>query len=647
MATLVSPGVSVTIIDNSFYVPASAPTVPLIFLATRADKKQPDGVTPATGVSESGVVRTITSISTSTTMYGVPYFRTDTSGNQLHGDARNEYGLFALNQFLSQGNVAYVVRADVDLADADATTLVGGTPAFSGAGNGTLTGFTVNQATAQAEVWTITCTSPAAWAASHAYTAGNTINVNGNVYTCTTSGTSALANSNVAWAATTAYTLNEIINVAGVAYKCTVAGTSGSTAPTWPGSGTVTDGTVTWTFVGANTVFPNSPSTSTIYADGTASWQYTPSAAAIFSVSGFASGPQPNAAYTGSLYNNGLISFTINNGNVPFAAGDTFQVVITSQTVSNPLGNNDAAKRVTITTALNAQINGNQDVRSDLYEYNLILCPGYPECVSELSALNDSINDEAFIIADVPNNLAPEDVATWALTNARVSDNSVAYYFPNCMSTNLDGSSVFVAASGTALYVYAYSDNVAEVWFPPAGPRRGLTSNIQDIGYVMGTLGTATTFTSTPLNQGQRDVLYQTPNSINPIPYFPGSGIMVFGQKTSQSVASALDRVNVMRLVTKIKRDLRKAAFAYLFELNDDQTRSSFSQMVTSYLNDIMVRRGLYDFVVLCDESNNTSTVIDGNELVCQVAISPERAIEFIYIPITVDSAGDTTIVNN
>ena len=100
MTTLVSPGVSVTIIDESFFIPAQAPTVPLIFIATADEKLRPDGITPAAGTFESNVVRTVTSVKQSTDLYGIPRFIQDSSGNQFHGDARNEYGLFALNQFL-------------------------------------------------------------------------------------------------------------------------------------------------------------------------------------------------------------------------------------------------------------------------------------------------------------------------------------------------------------------------------------------------------------------------------------------------------------------------------------------------------------------------------------------------------------------
>jgi hypothetical protein len=520
MPTLVSPGVSVTIIDESFYIPASAPTVPLFFIATRADKKQPDGVTDAPYVKEYSVVRTITSLSASVQGYGVPYFRRDSSLNELHGDCRNEYGLFALNQFLGVANRAYVVRANVDLADAPVTTLSGAISGPTGTGNGTLTGLSVNQSTAVAELWTLTA-----------------------------------------------------IN------------------------------------------------------------------ATTFSVTGAVSGATANAT-VGVPYNNGILAFTINAGGTAFVASDAFTVNVTSATVSDPLGANDAAKRVTIVTALQAVINSNQDVRSDYYEYNLILCPGYHETMDELLSLNLSINEEAFVVADCPFDKTPEDTATWSLTNQRQRSANIAYYYPHGLASNLDGRNVFVAASGIALRTYAYSDNVAEVWFPPAGLRRGVVTGVADTGYVTGTLGTATTFVSAPLNQGQRDVLYEFFKNVNPIVFFPGRGIVIWGQKTSYSAASALDRVNVMRMLIKIKRDLRKSGMVFIFEINDQITRDSLKLMVDNYLADIMARRGLYDFVTLCDATNNTPVRIDRNEMWCDIALKPAKAVEFLYIPIRVLSTG-------
>jgi len=524
MTVLVSPGTSVTLVNESYYIPATAPTVPLFFIATRADKKQADGITAAPGSLEHSVVRTITSLNQSVSTYGVPKFRTDNSGAQLHGDCRNEYGVMALNQALTILSRAYVVRADVDLADADIITYVSTVPAPGvNTGTGTISVPVVNQAAGIDQVWTLT-----------ALDANN------------------------------------------------------------------------------------------------------------FTVSGFISGAQ-SPLVVGTPYNNGLVSFTITSGGTPFIIGDAFTFTVSHTTTINPLGANDAAKRATIVTALRAEINSNQDVRSEIYEYNLILCPGYYEVAGELLNLNLDLNEEAFVISDCPFNKSPEDTQVWSGGVERENSQNIAYYYPNAMASNLDGVEVFCAASGVALKTIAYSDSVSEVWYPPAGERRGLVSGVSNVGYVTGTLGTATTFVSTPLNQGQRDILYETATAtgrINIIPIFPGKGILVFGQKTSASAASALDRINVMRLMVMIKRDVRKSSFAYLFELNDRITRDAIKQTIDNYLSDILLRRGLYDYVVVCDLSNNTPTRIDRNELWVDIALKPEKAIEFIYIPIRVVSTG-------
>jgi phage tail sheath protein FI len=526
MTTLVSPGVSVTLIDESFYVPASAPTVPLFFVATRSDKKKTDGISDAMGAKEASVVRTITSLNQSVSLYGVPFFRVDNTGASLHGDARNEYGLFALNQFLSVGNRAYVVRADVDLADDPIVELEADTPVLTpvATANGTLINVLVNQVTGLEELWTLEAVSPTTW-----------------------------------------------------------------------------------------------------------------------NVTGSLSGTQ-NVATTGVAYNNGIVSFTIVAGSNPYVTGDIWEFNVTEVTTAgNALGANDAARRVTIATALQAEINSNQDVRSEYYEYNLILCPGYPEVVDEMLNLNLAINEEAFVIADTPFNKTPEDTAIWSLTIARQRSQNVGYYYPHAVASNLDGVDCFVAASGVALKTFAHSDNMSEVWFPPAGLRRGTVVGVADVGYVSGTLGTtgsAVTFVSTPLNQGQRDVLYEFFKNVNPIVFFPGRGIVIWGQKTSYASASAFDRINVMRLLQKIKRDLRKASMSYVFEINDQITRDSIKLMIDSYLGDILTRRGLYDYAVLCDSSNNTPARIDRNELWVDIALKPAKAIEFIYIPIRVLTTG-------
>lgn len=516
---LVSPGVEVRIIDESFYVPVSAPTVPLFFIATNAGKTQPNGITPATGTNEHSVVRTVTSISQSTSLYGIPAFREDVAGNALHGDCRNEYGLFAMNQFLGVGNRAYCVRADVDLSDASITTIAATTPVFVGVGNGTMVNVQPEQLAVPQTV-TVTFLNP------------------------------------------TTYTTFGSVTGAG-------------------GNGT-----------------------------------------------------------TGTLFDNNIYTFTINSGSVPFQANDEFTVTFAQTIVSNPLGANDAAKRVAITTALQAEINSNQDVRSEVFEYNLILCPGYPEVVDELLALNVSINEEAFVIADTPFTLTPEQTANWAMTSERFHGTNVGYYYPHSLSSNLDGKDVFVAASGTALRTFAYSDNVSELWFAPAGIRRGLVTGVSKVGIVSGTLGAPTTFVEINLNQGQRDILYEFFKNINPTVFFPGRGLIVWGQKTSSPAASALDRVNVVRLLCYIKRSLRKASMPFVFEPNDARTRDDIKAMIDNFLGDIMIRRGLYDFLVVCDESNNTPARIDRNECWVDVAVKPTKALEFLYIPIRVLATG-------
>jgi phage tail sheath protein FI len=153
-------------------------------------------------------------------------------------------------------------------------------------------------------------------------------------------------------------------------------------------------------------------------------------------------------------------------------------------------------------------------------------------------------------------------------------------------------------------------------------------------------LGTATTFTSVALNQGQRDNLYKNFTNINPIVFFPGRGLIVWGQKTSAPAASALDRINVMRLVMYVRRQLRKNTMPFVFEPNDQLTRNNLKAAVDGFLGDLIVKRGLYDFVTVCDASNNTPDRIDRNEMYIDVALKPVKAAEFIYIPIRIVATG-------
>jgi len=320
-------------------------------------------------------------------------------------------------------------------------------------------------------------------------------------------------------------------------------------------------------------------------------------------------------------------------------AADDFKFTVEFKNGTS-LGANDSARRATIVTALQATVNSNTEVRSENFEYNLILCPGYHELADEMLALSAFISNEALVIGETPMNMDPQEVVAWAGTTGRQSSTDIAYYYPHCEASNLDGVNVFVGASGTALRTYAYSDEVSQLWFAPAGTRRGLITGVTEIGYVTGDLGSATTIVPLHANLGQRDDMYKYFTNLNPLVFFPGRGLLVWGQKTSAPAASALDRVSVSRLIMYIRRQLRKNTLAFVFEPNDQLTRDNLKSAVDGFLGDIVIKRGLYDFATVCDESNNTPDRIDRNEMYIDVALKPVKAAEFIYIPIRVVATG-------
>lgn len=629
---LVSPGVSVSVIDDSFYIPASAPTVPLFFVATRANKFQPDGTSTAAGTQEHSVVRTVTSIGQSAQLYGIPYFWVDNNGNEFHGDARNEYGLFALNQFLGVGNRAMVVRANIDTSDSAVSFLgigtpIAGTTTLVGVGNGTIASITAPSAFVRPQTITVVFTS------ASTFTVTGSISGIIGIGTVGVAFTSSVVNFTVT-DGSTAFAVQDYFEFA-LAYT--------HTTKTGTGNGKLSD-------LVPDPVLP-------AVSGSAETWTVTFTSATTFTVSGSTSGAVTSASINGStvsspftisgtvgsrtaLFDNSKINFRVTEGSTPFST-DTFTIGVTLVNLNNPLGANDTAKRASIVTALQAAVNMNEEVRAtDTYEYNLIVCPGYPELVDELMALNVAIEGEAFVIADTPNNKTPEQVAQWALTSGRVFNVNNAYYYPWGMASNLDGRNVYIAPSGIALRTYAYSDNQSYVWMAPAGVRRGVVSGVAQVGYVTGTLGGPTTFVEVSLNQGQRDNLYESGKMINPIVFFRGRGLLVWGQKTSASAASALDRVNVVRLVCYLRRALRKGAFPFVFEPNDQITRDNLKAAADGLLGDVMAKRGLYDFATLCSEENNTPSRIDNNEMYLDVAIKPVKAAEFIYIPIRVLSTG-------
>jgi hypothetical protein len=193
-----------------------------------------------------------------------------------------------------------------------------------------------------------------------------------------------------------------------------------------------------------------------------------------------------------------------------------------------------------------------------------------------------------------------------------------------------------VPASHALLRSIIKSDNISYPWLAPAGTRRGLIDNLNAIGYVDAESGQ---FISVGITQGLRDVMYT--NKINPLTNLPGTGLVVYGQKTLSESPSALDRINVARLVNYIRSQLNILARPFLFEPNDPITRNGISAIVSSLLNDLVAKRGLTDYLVVCDGTNNTPERIARNELYVDVAIQPTKDVEFIYIPIRLKNPGE------
>jgi hypothetical protein len=303
------------------------------------------------------------------------------------------------------------------------------------------------------------------------------------------------------------------------------------------------------------------------------------------------------------------------------------------------------AVRQVIVTAMQAAVAASDRLREETIKFSLIAAPGYPELADEMLTLNVDRKETAFVIVDTPVRLAPDaqgliDWVTGVNAGSNGEDGLVtksseaAVYYPSVLTTNLDGTDVVAPASHVVLRTYAYNDNVSYPWFAPAGLTRGVVTNATNFGYVTA----EGEFQPLALNAGQRDTLYA--NKVNPLVNFPGQGLVVWGQKTLSPIASALDRVNVARLIAYLREQFDPLARPFIFEPNDLNTRSNVKALFDRFLGDIMQKRGVYDFVVVCDETNNTPARIDANELWIDVAIEPVKAAEFIYIPIRIVNTG-------
>jgi hypothetical protein len=304
------------------------------------------------------------------------------------------------------------------------------------------------------------------------------------------------------------------------------------------------------------------------------------------------------------------------------------------------------AQRTLIVQALRVAIDTSTQLRENQAQYNLIACPQYPELAPNMVVLNNDRGDTSFSVVDTPLRLTPDEIVTWANNNnglglatgdgnLAAGDAYSAAFYPSCTTTDLTGNVVVTAPSHMMLRTIIRSDSVAYPWFAPAGLRRGVVDNALQIGYLQAQTGE---FQPLGVNQGLRDVLYS--NNVNPITFIPGTGITNFGNHTLQGTATALDRINVARLVAFIRGRLEIIGNQYLFEPNDTITRSAITNQITALMIDLVNKRGLYDYLVVCDLTNNTPATIDANELYVDIAIEPVKAVEFIYIPMRIQNTG-------
>ena len=356
------------------------------------------------------------------------------------------------------------------------------------------------------------------------------------------------------------------------------------------------------------------------------------------------------------LYNTTLyvgIANSIPTGTVPTNTTYWAELQVNSWVTASGNRNSGApnmgrfAQRELIVAALKSGIDTSVTIREEQVQFNLAACTAYPELISNMLALSSERNYTTFVVGDTPMRLPADsaEIVSWTTNNGgagyptgdglTVNSPYVGVFWPSCQTTDLSGSQVVTAPSHMMVRTMIRNDEVAYPWLAPAGTRRGVVDNADRIGYINGQTGE---FVTLGVNQALRDVLYQ--NQVNPITFVPGVGITNFGNKTTQTALTSLDRINVARLVVFIRARLEEIGKQFLFEPNDQITRDEVKNAVNSLMINLVAKRGIYDYLVVCDDTNNTPARIDANELWVDIAIEPTKAVEFIYIPIRLKNTG-------
>ena len=799
MATLVSPGVSVTVVDESAYASPGTGTIPFIAIATRSDKADPtgtetDGIAKYTKLANAGQVVPVTSQRELTQFFGDPTF------TAAEGSETSEYGLLAAYSFLGQGAQAYVVRANIDLADLihSATAPTGAvasgsywldtnaskygihewngttwglqsvtvevdTSATSGeiAGSYTPTATVVNdnylvavlvEPTVEIAVhyfkgvggaWekldsasTGTVTYAPHYSAPASPTTGDTWiktttpgnGINLAIYSAsaagvfgaeTVEGVSGQGNTTfVKQDGTSVATITTLTNsniqlelFASATGGLTINNTAGNTSTPIGATAYAQDAEPTGNPANGALWFNNTRTDLDILVRGSGAWERVAATNIQYSVTEPTQNKSGGALTAGDIWvNTGAVERsrpalyqwngtahvlhdntdqTTQDGVVFADFTDQTRVALVSGAITAITGAPDyqlypagmlavnmgmskntvrswnstagawrnaaanhadgsgafgrLAQRKVVTTAMQASVTGNEDLRDPMRNFTLLSAPGYPEMTDELVTLNSDRGETGFIIIDTPMRKTPTEATAWvqgvgASENGEdglVTKNTYsAAYYPAGRSTTPAGTTVTVPPSHMALYQYAYNDNISYQWFAPAGLTRGVVQNASAVGYIT----TEEEFKAVALTQGQRDSMYS--KKMNPIATYPSEGVVFWGQKSLHSTTSALDRVNVARLVAYLRERFDEISRPFLFEPNDTPTRARIASVFEGFMSDILAKRGVTDFAIVCDESNNTAARIDRNELYVDVAIAPTKSTEFIYIPIRIVNTG-------
>jgi len=321
--------------------------------------------------------------------------------------------------------------------------------------------------------------------------------------------------------------------------------------------------------------------------------------------------------FTGSLPITSSGTFGSAKGtNIPSAAGNYYET-ITSNNIQGLTAN-------AYTESISLLAN------KDAYKYNVLVAPGLisshgAPSSTAITQIQTTVQERGDAIAVI--DLVPYNATIGTVTSTVSSYNTpyMATYWPWLKTIDPNtGNQVWVPASTMIPSVYAFNDSVAAPWFAPAGINRGILPTVIQAERI--------------LTQGNRDTLYQS--NVNPIATLPGAGIVVFGQKTLQKKRSALDRVNVRRLLIELKNYISQVADTFVFEQNDANTRSELLSIINPYLSSIQQQQGLTSFKVIMDESNNPPSVVDQNQLVGQIYLQPTKTIEFILLDFNILPTG-------